>query len=84
MRKPGIWAKVFVIPNRIPSKSPPWKVGKINGRQLWSWQQPTTPISIMTWKMTAMLMKNDDFHQFGVGEVEAASDAELVDRETKG
>ena len=38
----------------------------------------------MTWKMTAMLMKNDDFHQFGVGEVEAASDAELVDRETKG
>ena len=24
------------------------------------------------------------FHQFGVGEVEAASDAELVDRETKG
>lgn len=25
-----------------------------------------------------------DFHQFGVGEVEAASDAELMDRETKG
>ena len=29
-------------------------------------------------------LNEDDFHQFGVGEVKAASDAELVDRETKG